>query len=489
MLELAFYFPAAGDFAVYPMHVSEDGVVLAHTAPRTLRVSNDPAPQDAASWLVLAREGSNEEVLNRLRTENLKTLDLSAIRWRLKERAFFLSTAKILRERLHFSPDVTSFGFLHNDVASLREYLENSVAVHQLGEWLDSPLLDIRPRVHHDWQTLEFDPLINPRAHRFTAESRITHQTAREHYHAFLDQLAWKPALDDADQLTLTAFLFLQDRIGEALARFGNIDPAKLPGRLNYDYLHAVALFHQEKAAEAKVIAARNLPSLPPGLWRDRFQAVIDQADEIAALDQPDGNTRAAEEAAAPQLDLALGGDGRLVIKHRALEKATLRLFSVDLEVLFSKNPFLQGEGENGGNPAIRPNEILEVPLAKDTAETAVDLPAALRQGNVLVSAASGTTKVLKVLDSRALDLRHTPLSRTVQVLDAATGKPLPKTYIKVFAEDKNGAVVFHKDGYTDLRGKFDYLSHTGSDPSNIKRLALLASHPEKGARTVIYDR
>jgi len=206
MLELAFYFPAAGDFAVYPMHVSEDGVVLAHTAPRTLRVSNDPAPQDAASWLVLAREGSNEEVLNRLRTENLKTLHLSAIRWRLRERAFFLSTAKILRERLHFSPDVTSFGFLHNDVASLREYLENSVAVHQLGEWLDSPLLDIRPRVHHDWRTLEFDPLINPRAHRFTAESRITHQTAREHYHAFLDQLAWKPALDAADQLTLTAF-------------------------------------------------------------------------------------------------------------------------------------------------------------------------------------------------------------------------------------------------------------------------------------------
>ena len=76
-----------------------------------------------------------------------------------------------------------------------------------------------------------------------------------------------------------------------------------------------------------------------------------------------------------------------------------------------------------------------------------------------------------------------------MQVLDAATRKPLVKSYVKVFAENRNGEVVFHKDGYTDLRGKFDYLSHTGSDPSQIKRVALLVSHPEKGARTVIYDR
>ena len=49
MLELAFYFPATGSYAVYPLHVSENGVVLAHTANRTLRVSDDPAPRDGAS--------------------------------------------------------------------------------------------------------------------------------------------------------------------------------------------------------------------------------------------------------------------------------------------------------------------------------------------------------------------------------------------------------------------------------------------------------
>jgi hypothetical protein len=489
MLDMAFYFPAAGEFAVYPLHVSEDGSVLAHTGQRVLRVTADPAPQDAASWLTLAAEGTYAGVLDRLRKDNLNTLDLNAIRWRLADRAFFLQVTQILRDRLHFSADVTSYGFHHNDVASIREYLENSDAVRQLGQWLDSGLLEIRPRVHHDWQTLEFDPLVNARAHRFGGESRLTHEAARAHYQALLDQLGWKSALDATDHLALAVFLFLQDRTDEALVRFDQVDPEKLPGRLPYDYLHAVALFHRGQPAEAAAIAAKVLPSLPPGLWRDRFQAVAGQAAEIAALDHPDGNAKTDVGSTAPQLDLALADGGKLVIKHRRLGKTTLRLFSVDLEVLFSKNPFLQGEGNHGAHPAIRPNETLEVPLAREVAETTIELPQALRNGNVLVAADAGATKLLKVLDSRAMDLRQLPQQRIVQVLDAATGKPLVKTYIKVYAETNGGAIMFHKDGYTDLRGMFDYLSHTGADLSTIKRLALLASHPEKGARTVIYER
>ena len=36
--------------------------------------------------------------------------------------------------------------------------------------------------------------------------------------------------------------------------------------------------------------------------------------------------------------------------------------------------------------------------------------------------------------------------------------KPLSKVYVKVFA-DVNGTPTFYKNGYTDLRGKFDYAS------------------------------
>ena len=488
-LELAFYFPAPGEFAVYPLHVSENGVVLSHTGPRKLRVSNDPEPADAASWWVLASEGTDEEVLARLQSANLSTLDLGAILWRLQNKGFFQKTVSILRERLHHSPQVAAYGFHHNDPAVIRDYLENSPAAKQLGQWLDSKLMEVRPRVHHDWKTLEFDPLVNPRAHRFTGESRLTHPAARDHYHAFLDQLAWKPALDASDHLTLCAFLFLQDRIEEALERFAKIDPQQLPGRIHYDYLHAVALFHQENPAAARGIAARNLPALPPGLWRDRFQAVIDQADEIAKLASGDDAASGESDASAPQLDLVSGDGGRLVIRHRSLERATLRLFSVDLEVLFSKDPFLKGDSGSGGEPAIRPNHLLEVQLQPDVNETSIELPENLRKGSLLAAAESGNTRLLRVLDSRAIELRLFPNTRSLRVIDTATGKPLPKTYIKVYAEKQNGEVVYHKDGYTDLRGSFDYLSHTGVDVSEIKRVAIFASHPEKGARTIMHSR
>ena len=177
-----------------------------------------------------------------------------------------------------------------------------------------------------------------------------------------------------------------------------------------------------------------------------------------------------------------------MLVRSTNIGEATLELYQIDLEMLFSKDPFLTDSALRT-RPAISPNSVIQLKPAPGKRDITVGIPKALRKGNLLVSAESGDLKTITILDSRALELRHTPLDRTVQVLDPATSKPLPKTYIKVYAEDQNGNIEFHKDGYTDLRGKFDYLSHTATNPAKIKRLALLISHPEKGARTIIYDR
>jgi len=487
---LAFYFPEAGEFPVYPLHVSEDGTVLAHSDSRILRVGESAAPPDASSWEVVARDGTAEEVLARLRSDNLHALRLEAILWRLKDPAFFREVVAILGERMHFSAPVASYAVLHNDAPTLRDLLENHPIAGQLGDWFDSPLLDVRPRVHADWETLEFDPLVNPRSHDFAGNHRFTHEAAREHYLAYLRQLGWKPALDADDRLTLCAFLFLQDRTEEALERFDAIDPEALRSRLRYDYLHAVALFHRGNAADARAIAEARLPGLPPGLWRDRFAEVITQAVEIAALAQPiEQQEPDAPAPADPSMELAAGPGGRLALRHHGLESASLRLFSVDLEVLFSKDPFLEGDGSRGGIPAIRANDIRRVDLAADASETLVELPEAFRRGNVLVAAEAPGRQLLKIVDSQAFELRHTPADRSVQVLEAGSLRPLVKTYVKVYAETYDGEVVFHKDGYTDLRGKFDYLSHTGIPVDRVKRVALFISHPEAGSRTVTYAR
>jgi hypothetical protein len=46
-----------------------------------------------------------------------------------------------------------------------------------------------------------------------------------------------------------------------------------------------------------------------------------------------------------------------------------------------------------------------------------------------------------------------------LELRDPAAGKPITKAYVKVYAQLNDGGIRFLKDGYTDLRGRFDYAS------------------------------
>ncbi len=67
-------------------------------------------------------------------------------------------------------------------------------------------------------------------------------------------------------------------------------------------------------------------------------------------------------------------------------------------------------------------------------------------------------------------------------VTQAETGKPVPGAYVKVYARSTDGAVKFFKDGYTDLRGRFDYASLNGNELENTERLAVLVLSDTLGA-------
>ena len=70
-----------------------------------------------------------------------------------------------------------------------------------------------------------------------------------------------------------------------------------------------------------------------------------------------------------------------------------------------------------------------------------------------------------------------------IRVLDKITGNPLPKVYVKTYARMNNGQVRFYKDGYTDLRGKFEYASLNTDDLDQVQRFALLVIDPDAGAQ------
>ena len=42
---------------------------------------------------------------------------------------------------------------------------------------------------------------------------------------------------------------------------------------------------------------------------------------------------------------------------------------------------------------------------------------------------------------------------------EPGSNRGIPKAYVKVFARLPGGVIRFYKDGYTDLRGRFDYAS------------------------------
>ena len=46
------------------------------------------------------------------------------------------------------------------------------------------------------------------------------------------------------------------------------------------------------------------------------------------------------------------------------------------------------------------------------------------------------------------------------------------KVYVKAFAQKANGNSVFYKDGYTDLRGKFDYASASSQNVKDFRKFS-----------------
>ena len=66
-------------------------------------------------------------------------------------------------------------------------------------------------------------------------------------------------------------------------------------------------------------------------------------------------------------------------------------------------------------------------------------------------------------------------------VRHAEDGRALPASYVKVYALTKSGP-VFYKDGYTDLRGKFDYASVSTSDIGSAQKFSILIMSNDHGA-------
>lgn len=478
-IQLSFYFPQSGEFTFYPFHVSENDTVLAYPKSTPMRVTEEDHALEVDYFYHLADDGDEKKLLDFLRTKSLfdESTDLTWMLWRLKDRAFYDQVISILNDRLFFHPDVFGFAFYHRDNDNIRRYLENSSTISAVGPWLDSPFLKVTATRDLNWFDKEFDPFINSRAHQLGNQDQLPLDMAKVHYANFLDILCHKTELSADDHLQLCYFLTLQNRTEDAILTFAKIDRAALKQHLHYDYMHCYLLFYQNQPAEAKAIA---LPyqKHPLQVWQNRFQSVITQADEIAQPIAAEADVVKTQNTGT-YLTMAHKDDGKIVLTHQGLKETDIQLYQVDMELLFTANPFL--DEKKVLHHAIRPNKVLRVAL--EGKETTVDLPEGFAQGNVIAAVDAGSTQVLQSINSGKFAMKTNKLLGEIQVIDRANSKSQANTYVKIYARKKDGSVDFYKDGYTDLRGKFNYREHSTIAASEVQDFAIFLQHVSLGTR------
>ncbi|MCX6880764.1 MAG: hypothetical protein NTW21_44215, partial [Verrucomicrobia bacterium] len=99
----------------------------------------------------------------------------------------------------------------------------------------------------------------------------------------------------------------------------------------------------------------------------------------------------------------------------------------------------------------------------KDTLE--LPLPAEFAKANVLVEIVAAGQRKAQAYHANTLKLTLTENYGRLETRDSASNRAVSKAYVKVYARLGNGTVRFFKDGYTDLRGRFDYASLNGGAP------------------------
>jgi len=203
---------------------------------------------------------------------------------------------------------------------------------------------------------------------------------------------------------------------------------------------------------------------------------------------------RRMEMLANAQPSIAFEVENRqLIFNTFQIDTIVANFYKMDIELLFSMSPFLEkdrmGDSVNVFS-FIQPNESLQVQFstmkpkydAGDNMLKAyqVEIPQSLWHGNmyceVVVKSPSqfmSTRALCQPFYDHRLLVQVKERYGQLKVLDKETKKPLRKCYVKVYAF-VNGASKFHKDGYTDRRGMFDFVSVSCDHLTQTTKFAIL---------------
>ena len=480
-IEYYFYFPFEGKFNQFPVHISQEGELVGYEKPFVFNVVNEPTKVDKTTWTWISQNGSNDDVIEYLQANNLHRLNLQLMAWRMKDLDFTKRILALLHNRNHYHDISYSFALKHNIRSQAAEYVKFSPYSNRCGVFVSSPLLTIDPIERFSYQHREYSPLVNARTYQLGAKRKIANREFLKQYNDFMSYLTFKTSISVEDQLTQVYYLLLQDRIDEGITLFNKLDRNKITEKIQYDYMNAYVQFYLEQPEKAEVIASV-YKDYPIEKWRKKFQLVIDQAAEAsgkAVIEKATDNREGMQDHLAskePVITFNID-NGQIVGEVRNIKEVKVSYYLMDIELLFSRKPFIRQISSDFS--IIQPN-MTEMKAVNNN-KLVFNIPKELRNSNVMVEISGEGVTESKAYYAHTMKVAVMNNYGMLQVVDPDS-KPVSKVYVKVYARNHNGQVKFHKDGYTDLRGKFDYSSINTGDINNIESFSFLVLSDKHGA-------
>lgn len=479
-IEFFFYFPAPGQFSVFPASASRNGRVIAQakdTAP--LRVVLKKSIFKMENFQDILQKGSVQDIIKFCESKNILNPEIfkfESIYWMLQKQDFYQLFISLLRSKGIFQETVWQHAFLHADLPAVIEYLQSKTGLRLLLNYQIKHLATPHIQVD-DFLLLEYHPLLSNRVHNFmNKKSTILNIQFKQTYTNFLNYLLEVPTLHMHHYMVWCYYLILQERIQEAIKIFQKIHYEqnylnKPDSVMHLDYLAAYLDIYSgyPHFKLAREIAAR-YQNYPVISWKKLFVNLQNQLNEfdgdLVGQDQMvkteyDKNAQSVtkEESLSFEIDKQ-----SLVVYYQNISQIKISYYIIDLEVLFSRSPFLKQESREFSY--VEPNffeykDLVKQPMLE---KIVIPVPPQYAKHNLYIQLTGPNKTQSATYFSSSLKVHVLENYGQIKVTDEHNA-PLSKIYVKCYAKDaRSSEASFYRDGYTDIRGKFDYAMSSATD-------------------------
>jgi len=491
--EYFFYWPAPGTFDHWPAHINKNDFTVGFSSmPTQVRVLDNPA-EVVDNYFAYCEVGNTDKILEYLneagKTKKLYEIDLALMRPNcLKDYDFWRNILNFLLYKNIYVDKLWSVSLtvaLTEDAQPfLGQYLaRNKDFRNAVGPEQQNEVVKYKGYDHRDHQYTDLSPFTNTRVE--TTQSLPAVFTDR--YSAFLDRLALNSSsissVGLSDKAALCCYLIKQSRFDRALMVFKTIDAKAAAAEFEetYNYMSAFFSMSMNDCDRALKIAQDyyNNEDMPPQ-HRGKWEAIVKQCNEskdVSCADETFIPDRIA--VAPPMYDIAcLKHKLRIDHNQAARGPVMLEFWVMDLEMLFSVQPFAV---TMDSYRFMQPNHIIKNIKLSGGKKTVVDIPSDLRNANAIIRltwGVEGKEVVINDYDNE-IDVqvsRDVGEVRVVSTEQKSCDEPVAGAYCKVYSKNSDGTTQFYKDGYTDIRGRFNFRDISTSDQIKAVRFALLVT-------------